>query len=250
MGAPLFFIRKEVIKVELREMTGSEPLYVYRQSQQIGQQTGFVGYLRGDYGESGKQFFTTWFGDREDWNTPEFKHDLQRAIDRLRYETGQLADRDRLSTLCIYETDSAITQDRHWFGFRVDQGDHAFLLKCSPYKGDYNFYVYCYRKDWLDQHMAQAQRGIRFIDSGYKDLFRIPDGGRIRITRADGGQDEYTCRFIDEAHMEVSDGRDSVYHICQFAELMERNGNTVEPVSPDLGEQTAAPLTQTMGQTM
>ena len=236
--------------MELRKMTGSEPLYVYRQSQQISQQTGFVGYLRGDYGESGKQFFTSWFGDREDWNTPDFKHDLQRAIDRLRYETGQLADRDRLSTLCIYETDSAITQDQRWFGFRVDQGEHAFLLKCSPYKGDNNFYVYCYRKDWLDQHMAQAQQGIRFIDSGYNELFRIPDGDKIRIRTSDGQRTERTCRFIDESHMEVMDGRDSVYHICQFAELMERSGNAVEPVGPTLGEQTAAPMTQKMDQTM
>ena len=68
-------------------MTGTEPLYVYRQSQQISQQTGFVGYLRGDYGESGKQFFTSWF------------------------ETGQLADRDRLSALCLNDMSSAITQD-------------------------------------------------------------------------------------------------------------------------------------------
>ena len=247
-------------------MTGSEPLYVYRQSQQISQQTGFVGYLRGDYGESGKQFFTSWFGDREDWNTPDFKpswfgdredwntpdfkHDLQRAIDRLRYETGQLADRDQLSKLCLNDMSSAITQDQRWFGFRVDQGEHAFLLKCSPYKGDNNFYVYCYRKDWLDQHMAQAQQGIRFIDSGYNELFRIPDGGQIRITQPDGQRTERTCRFIDESHMEVMDGRDSVYHICQFAELMERSGNAVEPVGPTLGEQTAAPMTQKMDQTM
>jgi len=236
--------------VELRKMTGSEPLYVYRQSQQISQQTGFVGYLRGDYGESGKQFFTSWFGDREDWNTPDFKHDLQRAIDRLRYETGQLADRDQLSKLCLNDMSSAITQDQRWFGFRVDQGEHAFLLKCSPYKGDNNFYVYCYRKDWLDQHMAQAQQGIRFIDSGYNELFRIPDGGQIRITQPDGQRTERTCRFIDESHMEVMDGRDSVYHICQFAELMERSGNAVEPVGPTLGEQTAAPMTQKMDQTM
>lgn len=236
--------------MELRKMTGTEPLYVYRQSQQISQQTGLVGYLRGDYGPSGKQFFTTWFGDREDWNTPEFKHSLQRTIDRLRYETKQLADREQLSTLCLNDMSSAITEDQRWFGFRIDSGNYAFLLKCSPCKGDYNFYVYCYRKGWLDQHMAQAQQGIRFIDPDYKDLFRIPDGGRIRITRSDGGRDEYTCRFVDGSHMEICNGRDSVYHICQFAELMERNGNTVEPVGPTLGAQVLVSHTHKMEQTM
>lgn len=250
MDAPPLLYPKRGLTMELRKMTGTEPLYVYRQSQQISQQTGFVGYLRGDYGPSGKQFFTTWFGDREDWNTPEFKHSLQRTIDRLRYETKQLADRDQLSTLCLNDMSSAITEDQRWFGFRVDSGDYAFLLKCSPCKGDYNFYVYCYRKDWLDQHMAQAQQGIRFIDPCYNEQFRIPDGGRIRITKSDSVRDEYTCRFVDESHVEIADGRDSVYHICQFAELMERNGNIVEPVVPALGEQAPAPSPQMMNQIM
>lgn len=236
--------------MELRKMTGSEPLFVYRQSQQISQQTGLVGYLRGDFGESGKQFWTSWFINREDWNTPEFKHDLQRTVDRLRYETRQLANRDQISALCLNDMSSAITEDQRWFGFRVDSKDYAYLLKCCPYKGDHNFYVYCYRKDWLDQHMTKAQQGIRFIDSGYNELFRIPDGGRIRITGSDGKQDEFTCRYIDEAHMELSDGRDSLYHICEFAELMERNGSSVEPVSPTLGEQVPAPLTQSLNQSM
>lgn len=236
--------------MELRKMTGSEPLYVYRQSQQITQQTGLVGHIRGDFGPSGKQFWNGWFGIREDWNTPDFKHDLQRTIDRLRYETKQLADRDQLSALCLNDVSSAITEDQHWFGFRVDSEDYAYLLKCSPYKGDYSFYVYCYHKDWLDQHMTKAQHGIRFISSGYEERFRIPDGGRIRITGPDGKQNEYTCRYIDDAHMEVLDGRDSLYHICEFAEIMERNGNTVEPAGPTLGEQVQTPPTQAMEQTM
>lgn len=238
--------------MELRKMRGMEHLYVYSQSQQISQQTGLVGYLRGDYGESGKQFWTTWFDNRPDWNTPEFKHDLQRTIDRLRYETKQLTDRERLSSLCLNDMESCITEDRHWFGFRADSEQYAYLLKCNPYKGDYNFYVYCYKKEWLDQHMAKAEQGIRFIDPGYNELFHIPDGGKIRITRADGTQDEYACRYIDDSHMELMDGRNSVYHICQFAEIMEHNGNTVGPVCPTLGEQKSMPthhqgMEQTMG---
>lgn len=223
--------------MELRKMRGMENLYVYSQSQQISQQTGLVGYLRGDFGESGKQFWTSWFVNREDWNTPEFKHDLQRTIDRLRYETKQLTDRERLSSLCLSDMESCITEDQHWFGFRTDSDQYAYLLKCNPYKGDYNFYVYCYKRDWLDQHMVKAEHGIRFIDPGYNELFRIPDGGKIRIIRADGTQDEYTCRYIDDSHMELMDGRNSVYHICQFAELMEHNQSQVVPIGPTLGEQ-------------
>ena len=31
------------------------------------------------------------------------------------------------------------------------------------------------------------------------------------------------CRYIDEYHVEVGTGWDNLYHICQFAEMMERN---------------------------
>ena len=88
-----------------------------------------------------------------------------------------------------------------------------------------------YKKDWLDHHLMQAQKGIRFIDSHYNDKFRLPDGGKIQITLPSGEKLTETCRYIDEYHVEV--GR-WLYHICEFAERMEKNGNTVEPLTPPL----------------
>ena len=117
------------------------------------------------------------------------------------------------------------------YGFRVDTEKHAFLLRCNPSKGDYNFYCYCYVKEWLDRHMEKAEQGIRFIDPHYKELFRIPDGGKIIITYDWGEKAEKSCRFIDECHTEVGS---SLYHICEFAERMERNGHTYEPKPEDV----------------
>ena len=76
------------------------------------------------------------------------------------------------SKMCI--RDSYCTE----YGFRVDTEKHAFLLRCNPTKGDYNFYCYCYVKEWLNKHIQKAEQGIRFIDPQYKELFRIPDGGK------------------------------------------------------------------------
>lgn len=50
------------------------------------------------------------------------------------------------------------------------------------------------------------------------------------------------CRYIDDYHVEV--GR-NLYHICQFAELMERNGNTVIPLRSSLPEQCHSVLPDT-----
>ena len=71
-------------------------------------------------------------------------------------------------------------------------------------------YCYCYVKDWLDGHMREAQRGIRFIDSHYKELFRIPDGGKIKIHYSWNEEQVRTCRYIDDYHVEVGD---NLYHM-------------------------------------
>lgn len=78
-------------------------------------------------------------------------------------------------------------------------------------------------------------KDIRFIDSHYKDLFRIPDGGHIQI---DYGNETVVkpCTFIDEYHTQVGN---SVFHICQFAEVMERNGYIYQAEPPIMGDKAA-----------
>ena len=44
----------------LRPMTIPERKYSYAQSSQLQGQTGNIGHLRGDFGPSGDQFYTTW----------------------------------------------------------------------------------------------------------------------------------------------------------------------------------------------
>ena len=85
-------------------------------------------------------------------------------------------------------------------------------------------------REWLDRHIQKAEQGIRFIDPNYKELFRIPDGGKIVITSSWGEKTERPCRFIDEHHTEIGN---NIFHICEFAERMEQNGATYEPKSPE-----------------
>ena len=98
---------------------------------------------------------------------------------------------------------------------------------------------------WLDRHLQQAERGIRFINPNYKELFRIPDGDKVRITYADGEKADRTCRYIDDYHVEIGSGWNSLLHICQFAEMMEQNGSTVIPLRSSLPEQCYSVLPDT-----
>lgn len=54
-------------------------------------------------------------------------------------------------------------------------------------------------------------------------LSKIPDGGKVIVTTSWGEKREYPCRFIDEYHTEVGS---NLYHICEFAERMQKNGAT------------------------
>ena len=78
-------------------------------------------------------------------------------------------------------------------------------------------------------------KDIRFIDSHYKDLFRIPDGGCVQIHYPDETVVK-PCKFIDEYHTQVGY---NVFHICQFAEIMERNGATYMAEPEIMGDEAA-----------
>ena len=215
--------------MDIRPLTEAEQKYTYTQSMQIQGQTGCIGHLRGDFGSNGNGFYTSWDDHWEKWKTDKFKAELDDVINVLRSGTyGLLQDRAAMSRYAAQYPESAIKGNYCTeYGFRVETEKHAFLIRCNPTPGDYNFYCYCYVKEWLDQHIGNAEKGIRFIDSRYRELFHIADGSKITITDAMGEKSEHTCRYIDEYHTEIGG---CLYHICQFAELMERNGSVYEPI--------------------
>ena len=78
-------------------------------------------------------------------------------------------------------------------------------------------------------------KDIRFIDSHYNDLFRIPDGSCIQIHYPDETVVK-PCKFLDEYHTQIGY---NVFHICQFAEIMERNGATYMAEPEIMGTEAA-----------
>lgn len=231
------------MNMELRPLTEAERKYTFSQSQQLFGQTACVGHLRGDMDTDGTGFFTSWDNHCSYLKTDEFKAELDTVINMLRFDErygGVLKNRSTLAAYCYGNPESAFETDHsHEFGFRVDTDKYSYLLRLNPNRGEYNFYCYCYEKEALDCHMKQAEKGIRFIDPQYKELFRIKDGEKIRINMPEGKFIDQTCRYIDDYHTEVGW---NLYHICQFTESMEKNGYTVIPMRSSLPEQCYAVL--------
>lgn len=232
----------------MRAMNPAERNYCYAQSQQISMQTGLIGHLRADMDSSGTGFFSSFFNFRADLKTEDFKTEFDAVINALRFDEsygGILKDRSALSSYCHGIPESSFGGDGREFGFRVDTKQYSYMLRLNPNRGEYNLYCYCYQKKWLDRHLQQAERGIRFINLHYKELFRIPDGDKIRIIHSDGEKTDYTCQYIDDYHVEIGSGWNSLLHICQFAEIMEHNGSTVIPLRSSLPEQCYSVLPDT-----
>ncbi len=236
------------MNMELRAMTPVERNYCYSQSQQISMQTGLIGHLRADMDSDGKGFFSTFFDFRGNLKTEDFKAELDDVINAFRFDEnygGVLKDRSALAAYCQRMPESSFGGDSRECGFRADTDQYSYMLRLNPSKGEYNLYCYCYQRKWLDRHLQQAERGIRFINPHYKELFHIPDGDKIRITYTDGERRDCICRYIDDYHVEIGSGGDTLFHICQFAEMMEQNGGTVIPLRSSLPDQCYSVLPDT-----
>ena len=224
---------------EIIPMKPEEVLYSYRNSQQISSQTGLVGYIRADMGTNGNQFWVTWNCFRNDLNTPEFSNELSELLHSLRQDGKYLSDRDTLTRFCLDSKNALPYETGRDFGVRVNTRDHAYLMRLNPHKGEYNLYCYCYRKDWLDSHIRQAKRGIRFIDPHYREKFRLYDGDEIIISGEPNAYTvrdvpaRYVCRYIDDSHFEYGP---NLRHICEFAEMIEDLGYKVVPLRASLPE--------------
>ena len=222
----------------IRSATPAERLYTYKQSKQLMGQTGCIGHLRADMDTDGNAFYSTWDDHCEDMKTDEFKAEFDTVLNMLRFDErygGILKNRGSLAAYCFFHPDSSYGAGSREFGFRADTKQYAYLMRLNPNRGEYNLYVYCYRRDSLDRHLKQAEKGIRFITVEGKEKFTIPDGERIQITTSGAGTRTNTARYVDDRHFEVVTSYDSyLYHIREFAQWLERHDGKIIPLRSTL----------------
>ena len=211
--------------MEIRPLTQAEQKYTYRQSMQISGQTGSIGILQGGYGTD-DEFHYDFHEKSNRLKTDDFEAELQEVL--CSDENSVLKNLDTMREFTLRHSPNGFPGTE--YGFRVETEKFAYLVRCNPEKESDSVEIHCYVKEWLDQHISKAEKGIRFINSRYDELFHIADGEKIKIRYSGGGEQERVCRYIDEYHTEVGN---NLYHICQFAEIMERNGSEYTPVEPE-----------------
>lgn len=209
----------------LRPMKPNEFDYCYSQSGSISGRTGLIGYMRA-YFEDGRNFYSNFYDYQTDYKSYTFCDEFNELIEMLRTDQKygkMLKDLSSVKRSCNGQT--PIDPFGQEFGFRADSAQYSYMLRLNPNKGQYNIYCYCYVRRWLERHLENASKGIRFITRNYKEKFRIEDGDIIRMTTQDDKRVDMVYHYLDDYHFEdYADGRRETYHICQFAELLEKNG--------------------------
>lgn len=109
-----------------------------------------VGHLRGDFGSSGAEFWTSWWDHHEELKDQEFMDELDGVVNSLRKD-GPLKDFLSMQRFCWEHSQTQMSPQygSENYGLRVDTAKHRFYLRLCPMHGNYNFYIYCYKAELL-----------------------------------------------------------------------------------------------------
>lgn len=130
---------------------------LFYSEDKLDEALGTVGHLRMDFGHGGKEFWHTWWPHNEDrFNTPEFKEVLQRFVDHLR-QAGLLKNLGAMDAYC-WQHGGAITEDRRSYGYIAETENYRFCLRCTPFPGEYQGYLYCF--DLRQQEMYRQEHPV------------------------------------------------------------------------------------------
>ncbi len=133
-----------------------------------------IGHLRGDFGR-GTEFWTTWWDQNTELKIQEFRDELNDLVDTLR-EKGPLKDLSAMQKFSWGHPQARMSPkaDSRSYAFRVDTEQHRYYLRFTPERGDYNFYIYCYRTEEFEK------------DAPYSSLDR--HGNAEKKKRRSGGE--------------------------------------------------------------
>lgn len=177
------------------------------------QSKGLIGYLRGDFGRNGNEFYTSWFDKNEKLNKEPFKTEFNDVMNFLRERL--LTDRAYMRSFVYGNEQLKLdTSESNSHGMFVESENYEYDIRTISDSGNYDFYIYCYDKRFQKPQYLNAKR---FRDEYGKLTERVEEIARKTLPEAhnyyiDGDRYEnegkiYTFKVTDENMMfEGADG--------------------------------------------
>lgn len=168
------------------------------------QTRGLIGYLRGDFGRNGNEFYTSWFDKNEKLNKEPFKTEFNDVMNFLRERL--LNDRTYMRSFVYGNEQLKIdTSESNSRGMFVESDNYEYDIRTISDNGNYDFYIYCYDKRFQKPQYLNAKR---FRNEYGKLTEKVEDIARKTLPEAlnyytDGDRYEhegkiYTFKVTDE----------------------------------------------------
>lgn len=198
------------MEIAIRPFTAIEKDYSYSQSNKIFADSGFIGYLRGDFSKDGKAFFTNWEEHNSELKTKEFSKEFDDFVNTLRFdkEHGRFfMDRSSLSAFCKANPESAFEGNYTTeYGFRADTEKYSYILRLNPDIHDYNFYIYAYEREQLDKHLSGIQKmTVLVVNPGESPSVETIPCGLESLQKQVGGDIEAIYPFEEQVGIVCND---------------------------------------------
>lgn len=129
----------------IRKLTPEERHLTYSHDGEFDREYGCIVHMRGDY-DRGNTFFRTYWDHDRSLATPEFIKEFDQLIDQLFDKTWKT--RNQLLSYCrenAFLFPESQDYGRDIFGLRVDTAKYIYMLRLTPYRGEYDVYCYCYQ---------------------------------------------------------------------------------------------------------
>ena len=124
--------------------TKEDNFVFFRLDRESAERHGAIGYLRVDFGRSGREFWSSWFDSQPQLNTYCFKKEFDGVINSLRDDGQQppFASRENLGSLCSANPGKRLNEQG--YGYKVRTLDYSYYFRCLPRSGDYDIYCFAY----------------------------------------------------------------------------------------------------------
>ena len=112
-------------------------------------QHGYIGYLRADFGKSGREFWTTWFDGQPHLSTYVCKNEFDRVINSLRNDGESPVFSSRMAFERFCSSNPGKDLGDRGKGYIVKTLDYSYYFRCRPSTNDYDVYCFVYDNRFL-----------------------------------------------------------------------------------------------------
>jgi len=200
------------MKYTFLETTPEEKHLSYRLGREDVERHGQIGYLRGDFGKNGDEFWASFFDTRPQLKTPSFREEFNDTIGFLREASlAPAGNSDPFTARCLHEI-------RHPTGtalqFKIVTDHYSCYARFPGHFNDY-FYIFAYDNRFLlpelagkhelpnkcfSIHPETGQAILIWKERGFDSFDRVESGAELRRA-IDGDNAPWSITPAQEAAM-------------------------------------------------